>query len=119
MARGGAINMHPLSWGGGRNGNDPNKEFCSLQLWANCSLFQPGYDSGCTAVVALKVDHKVYVANAGDSRCVLCHKGGATLPLSRDHTPSVPEEAQRVFLAGGQIRAGRVDGGLNLTRAIG
>merc|ERR1712226_1778841 len=32
---------------------------------------KPGYDSGCTAVVALKVNSKVYVANAGDSRCVL------------------------------------------------
>merc|ERR1712226_277146 len=79
---------------------------------------KPGYDSGCTAVVALKVNSKVYVANAGDSRCVMC-KGGKAIALSRDHTPAVPEEVERVVSAGGKIQSGRVDGGLNLTRAIG
>ena len=80
--------------------------------------FQPGFDSGCTAVVALKVASRLFVANAGDSRCVLSVKSVAT-PLSHDHNPSVLEEVARVEAAGGKISAGRVDGGLNLTRAFG
>ncbi|KAJ8976988.1 hypothetical protein NQ317_013989 [Molorchus minor] len=33
---------------------------------------EPGSDSGCTAVVALLRENKLYVANAGDSRCIVC-----------------------------------------------
>lgn len=36
---------------------------------------EPGSDSGCTAVVALLKENKIYVANAGDSRCVVCRNG--------------------------------------------
>lgn len=35
----------------------------------------PGMDSGCTAVVAILKGNDLYVANAGDSRCVVCKKG--------------------------------------------
>lgn len=41
---------------------------------------------GCTALVALFILGRVYVANAGDSRCVYCSKGVA-LPMSADFTP--------------------------------
>lgn len=37
---------------------------------------EPGSDSGCTAVVALLKGRDLYVANAGDSRCVVSRKGG-------------------------------------------
>lgn len=36
---------------------------------------EPGWDSGCTAVVALLRGKELYVANAGDSRCVVCRNG--------------------------------------------
>lgn len=36
---------------------------------------EPGSDSGCTAVVAIMKEKKLWVANAGDSRCVVCRKG--------------------------------------------
>lgn len=36
---------------------------------------EPGSDSGCTAVVALLKENEIYVANAGDSRCVVCRNG--------------------------------------------
>ena len=42
--------------------------------------------TGCTACVILITPHKLYTANAGDSRGVLCRKGHA-LPLSSDHKP--------------------------------
>lgn len=80
---------------------------------------EPGMDSGCTAVVALLRDRELVVANAGDSRCVLCHEGKA-VDLSIDHKPEDEEEKQRIEAAGGKVTGdGRVNGGLNLSRAIG
>lgn len=80
---------------------------------------QPGEDSGCTAVVALVHNRQLLVSNAGDSRCVLC-RGGLAIDMSVDHKPEDPEEQQRILLAGGRVTMdGRVNGGLNLSRALG
>ena len=55
---------------------------------------------GCTANVILIDDmKKLYVANAGDSRCVLA-RGGETIPLSYDHKPDNEEEKRRIEAAG-------------------
>lgn len=35
----------------------------------------PGMEGGCTAVVAILRDNELYVANAGDSRCIICRQG--------------------------------------------
>ena len=51
--------------------------------------------AGCTAVVALIKGSTLYVANAGDSRCVLGRKGTA-LPMSFDHKPENNEELRRI-----------------------
>lgn len=77
-----------------------------------------GPAAGCTAVVAVVVGKDLYVANAGDSRCVLCH-GELTRSLTRDHKPTNPEEEKRINEAGGFVTEGRVNGCLNLSRAIG
>ncbi|EGC32795.1 hypothetical protein DICPUDRAFT_95193 [Dictyostelium purpureum] len=64
------------------------------------------------------------VANAGDSRGVLCRNGKA-LPLSYDHKPGNPKEKQRISSAGGKIewdyneRIWRVSGILSVSRGIG
>ncbi|XP_076755831.1 protein phosphatase 1G isoform X2 [Xylocopa sonorina] len=80
---------------------------------------EPGYDSGCTAVVAVLKGNELYVANAGDSRCVLCRDGQA-VELSLDHKPEDKPEMERIVKAGGKVTAdGRVNGGLNLSRALG
>jgi len=39
--------------------------------------------------------------------------------LSRDHKPDLEIERDRILKAGGFIHAGRVNGSLNLARAIG
>lgn len=36
---------------------------------------EPGSDSGCTAVVAILKGRELYVANAGDSRCIVSRNG--------------------------------------------
>lgn len=80
---------------------------------------EPGSDSGCTAVVALVHDNNIYVANAGDSRCIICRKGQA-IEMSVDHKPEDEPEMERIIKAGGKVtQDGRVNGGLNLSRAIG
>ena len=75
---------------------------------------------GCTANVVLTdyAARKIYVANAGDSRCVMGH-GGKCTPLSFDHKPDCQTEIDRIYKSGSTIVEGRVDGNLNLTRALG
>ncbi|XP_072382982.1 probable protein phosphatase CG10417 isoform X2 [Diabrotica undecimpunctata] len=80
---------------------------------------EPGSDSGCTAVVALLKGNELYVANAGDSRCIVCRDGKA-IDMSFDHKPEDEPERERIVKAGGSVTGdGRVNGGLNLSRAIG
>ena len=74
--------------------------------------------AGCTANVALIYKNTVYCANAGDSRSVLSSKGNA-IELSNDHKPELDEERDRIVKAGGFINEGRINGNLNLSRAIG
>ncbi|TYH15711.1 hypothetical protein ES288_A05G064000v1 [Gossypium darwinii] len=73
---------------------------------------------GSTACVAILRNNQLVVANAGDSRCVISRKGQA-YNLSRDHKPDLEAEKERILKAGGFIHAGRVNGSLNLSRAIG
>ncbi|MFQ6658173.1 hypothetical protein Gotur_027548 [Gossypium turneri] len=77
-----------------------------------------GPTSGSTACVAILRNNQLVVANAGDSRCVISRKGQA-YNLSRDHKPDLEAEKERILKAGGFIHAGRVNGSLNLSRAIG
>lgn len=58
------------------------------------------------------------MANAGDSRAVLS-KSKATVALSTDHKPDMESEKQRIIKAGGMVEDGRVEGNLNLSRALG
>eukprot|EP00933_Yihiella_yeosuensis_P036548 TRINITY_DN30317_c0_g1_i1.p1 TRINITY_DN30317_c0_g1~~TRINITY_DN30317_c0_g1_i1.p1 ORF type:complete len:463 (-),score=118.16 TRINITY_DN30317_c0_g1_i1:124-1512(-) len=83
---------------------------------------------GTTAVCCMLRGSELVVANAGDSRAVLCRNGKA-VALSEDHKPMLPEEKARIEAAGGEIEeestsAGsrteyRINGGLNLSRALG
>jgi serine/threonine protein phosphatase PrpC len=74
---------------------------------------------GCTAnVILIDKMKKIYAANAGDSRCVLARNGKA-VPLSFDHKPDDEGELKRIEKAGSVVTEGRVDGNLNLSRALG
>jgi len=69
--------------------------------------------------VLLITPEKYYVANAGDSRCVLFTKENKVIPLSEDHKPDDELEKKRIEHAGGIVSEGRINGNLNLSRAIG
>ncbi|GIL86071.1 hypothetical protein Vretimale_13899 [Volvox reticuliferus] len=61
---------------------------------------------GTTALVSVQVGPKLYTANAGDCRAVLC-RGGRAVRLSRDHKPELPEERTRIEAAGGRVASVR------------
>ena len=74
---------------------------------------------GCTANCILLVNNQIICANAGDSRCVVA-EGGRAIPLSVDHKPTMRKERERIYKAGSTVNVeGRIDGNLNLSRAIG
>lgn len=76
--------------------------------------------SGCTAIAALIVDSTLYIANAGDCRCVLAKKDGSSCDLSRDHVATDPTEKARIEARGGMVSGtGRVQGWLMVSRAMG
>ena len=80
---------------------------------------------GCTALVALLAGGRLTVANAGDSRAVLC-RGGVAVAVSRDHTAAAADERARVQAAGGSVAWHAAAGGwrvgpaaLQVTRSLG
>ncbi|CAH0556144.1 unnamed protein product [Brassicogethes aeneus] len=100
------------------DGDEEDEDDESYQFVRNMKE-EPGSDSGCTAVVAFLKGNELYVANAGDSRCIVCRNGKA-VEMSFDHKPEDDPERLRVTKAGGKVTSdGRVNGGLNLSRAIG
>lgn len=75
---------------------------------------------GCTANVIYfdQENKKLFVVNAGDSRCTM-GKAGVAVEMSKDHKPEDQIEIDRIEKAGSVITDGRVDGNLNLTRSLG
>lgn len=78
---------------------------------------------GCTACFCCVTESQLIVANAGDSRAVLC-RGGRAVALSEDHKPNDRREKHRIEAAGGYVENSapgqyRVNGNLNLSRALG
>merc|ERR1712176_101522 len=77
---------------------------------------------GCTAICVLVRKEEIIAANAGDSRAVLS-RAGKQVELSFDHKPTDETEKTRIQAAGGYLEdtpgGARVNGNLNLSRAIG
>ncbi|KAL3637101.1 hypothetical protein CASFOL_019400 [Castilleja foliolosa] len=67
------------------------------------AVFQKDWHPGCTAITALVVKNKLFVANAGDCRTILC-RAGKSFALSKDHVASCLEERERVVGAGGHVK---------------
>ena len=71
--------------------------------------------SGSTCVSVIYTPIKLIIANIGDSRCVLGKLNKNNKwdyeNLSRDHKPTIPEEAERIKKKGGRIRPMKDDDG--------
>jgi len=97
-------------------------------------------ESGTTAVTALRRGDNLYVANVGDSRCVLAREGAGgklqSVEMSDDHKPDREDEKQRILRNRGAVEPIRgfngrfvgpcrvwtqkqVAGGLAVSRAFG
>lgn len=74
--------------------NEPASKM-TMEGSPTCNLLEHRVTAGCTAVVALRVGRTLYVANAGDSRGVLCRAGKA-VALSEDHKPQSDVELERI-----------------------
>lgn len=78
-------------------------------------------DDGSTALAAVLIGKRLYVANVGDSRAV-ASKAGKAVPLSKDHKPNRKDERKRIEDAGGVViwdDTWRVGGILAMSRAFG
>ncbi len=86
--------------------------FCLLTLvhLHLCALAHTSRPLACTlrSPAGLRVDHKLYVANIGDSRCMIVRRGAAgtleVVALSYDHKPDTPKEKERILRAGGRVQ---------------
>lgn len=96
-------------------------------------------ESGTTAVTALRKGNELFVANVGDSRCVLARDNGGRLDaveMSNDHKPDRADERDRIVRSKGAVEPIRgcngrfvgpsrvwtqkqVAGGLAVSRAFG
>jgi len=90
--------------------SNPTEAFKNSYHLTSDEIKNSGLDiefSGSTCVSVLIDDDKLYCANVGDSRAIICSvdrmggiKGKA---LSRDHKPDEPDEAQRIINNNGRI----------------
>ena len=75
-------------------------------------------DIGTTANVCLLKKNCIYIANVGDSLSVMYKKKKA-YKLNKEHKTTVEKENSRIKKEGGRIQNFRINGKLNITRAIG
>ncbi|KAL6884578.1 hypothetical protein ACP4OV_010514 [Aristida adscensionis] len=86
-------------------------------------IIRKDWHPGCTAVTALIVRNKLFVANAGDCRAILS-RAGKPFPMTKDHVASCPTERERVIKEGTEVKwqidTWRVGAAaLQVTRSIG
>lgn len=70
--------------------------------------------------MAFLVGNLLYVANVGDSRCVLAVGDKQAFAMTTDHLPMNEPEADRIHRAGGNISLdGRLNYDINMSRSFG
>eukprot|EP00730_Choanoeca_flexa_P020278 TRINITY_DN9912_c0_g1_i1.p1 TRINITY_DN9912_c0_g1~~TRINITY_DN9912_c0_g1_i1.p1 ORF type:complete len:352 (+),score=68.70 TRINITY_DN9912_c0_g1_i1:45-1100(+) len=103
------------------------------EFLAKASSQHPHWKDGCTAASCLIYNNTLVCGNLGDTKAILVRDKedkdtgprrpiattAQTLLLTKDHSPTVYEERQRIQKAGGQVENGRVQGILEVARSIG
>eukprot|EP00026_Physarum_polycephalum_P002812 Phypoly_transcript_02820.p1 GENE.Phypoly_transcript_02820~~Phypoly_transcript_02820.p1 ORF type:complete len:708 (+),score=115.89 Phypoly_transcript_02820:192-2315(+) len=107
--------------------NNPVKSLKEAFADTNKMISDQKVIGGTTAVVALFIGKKGFIANVGDTRAVLC-RDGVPLRVSLDHKPELPTETSRIRKLGGTVTTtynsagqatSRVNGMLSVSRALG
>ena len=75
-------------------------------------------EMGTTANIILFVNNMLFIANCGDSLSVM-YKNGVAIKMNQEHKTTLKSEYERIKNCGGTIINNRIEGKLNLTRAIG
>jgi serine/threonine protein phosphatase PrpC len=75
-------------------------------------------DMGTTANILLIKNNHIYLANVGDSLAVL-YKNGIATRLNQEHKTTLASEYSRISKSGSKVINNRIEGRINLTRAIG
>mmetsp|Transcript_25405 Transcript_25405/g.28209 ORF Transcript_25405/g.28209 Transcript_25405/m.28209 type:complete len:219 (+) Transcript_25405:90-746(+) len=89
-----------------------------IGAWDKPGVKGVAYSVGSTACMALITPKTIFVANLGDSRCIIS-MNGKPYEMSVDHKPELDSEKKRIIAAGGFIKDNRVKGMLNLSRSFG
>ncbi|KAJ8251561.1 hypothetical protein GJAV_G00222670 [Gymnothorax javanicus] len=96
------------------------------KLSERLEVLEQEVSGGATAVVALILNNKLYIANVGTNRALLCKSSSdgqnQVIQISRDHTTGNEEEVQRLALLGldqSRLRQTALIAGQTSTRRIG
>lgn len=73
---------------------------------------------GTTANILFIKNNYLYLGNVGDSMAVI-FKNGEAIRLNQEHKVTLISESSRISKSGAKIINNRIEGRLNLTRAIG
>lgn len=98
---------------------------CSSQLSDDSEIkdivrnnFQVAKEMWTPANVLFLTNNHLYISNVGDSLSVI-YKNGKAIKLNREHKATLISEYKRIRKSGVHIYNNRIEGKLNLTRAIG
>ena len=72
----------------------------------------------CSTVVYIK-GNKLYSANIGDCTAVISKSNGDFQKITKLHIPSEKEEYERIRISGGLVNNGKLDGVVDVSRAVG
>ena len=103
----------------------PNSEIEKMKIFKN--LFDPhnlqniniSSFCGSTCCTVLITDNKLYIANLGDSRCIILNKKGEIIYKTTDHKCTGKKELKRIEQADGFLEGNRIRGSLDVSRGFG
>lgn len=124
-----ARHLHTLVYEQFVDAKSPKNALKKAFLAMSQMMIDAQLDGGATAVCVFAIDEVVFVANAGDCRCVARQRGqSGAVRITRDHSPNNPDEERRIKKLGGRIDqvvtpdgkvVPRVQGVLGVARALG
>jgi serine/threonine protein phosphatase PrpC len=112
-------NKYELHFNNNKNGMELTKTNSSCSTSIKLSLDNlVASEMGTTANIMLIKNSTIYIANVGDSLSVM-YKHKKAYNLNKEHQTIIESEKERVLKSGAKIVGYRINGMLNLTRAIG